>query len=139
MAAIGSLLTGLAALWSISEASDIASRDQLRQNMQLYLNTYMHVQDQFGAAAIGDVKVYDQLSAEGKANIQIVDGLLVSVVDAMYAANDPRVDTWKGFIRTIPGPLASGYPLWVYATRAETQAAIKAAQEAIRSSPDPVK
>ena len=101
VAAIGSLVAALAALWSIWEASDIASRDQLGQAMQLYLTTYLQEQGRLGADAFGEIQKYNHLKPEEKAAIQIVDGLLVSVVDAMYLAHDTRVDTWKKYIQTI--------------------------------------
>jgi hypothetical protein len=52
----------------------------------------------------------------------------------MYLADDPRVDEWKTYIKVIQGPLIDGTPLETYATQAKTKAAIKEAQEAVRTS-----
>jgi hypothetical protein len=140
VAAVGAAVSAGAALYSIREASDIASQDQVRQTVQLYLTTYREVEDKVGAAAFNHVEIYNHLNTEAKSEVQIVLGLLVNVVDAMYAAQDPRKGKWSKFIRGIPGPLADdNFDLTVYAAQPETKAAIRDAQQIVRTSLDEFK
>jgi hypothetical protein len=49
----------------------------------------------------------------------------------MYSSDDPRADTWANYIQAIPGPLATGYPLEIYATHPKTIEAIKKAKQVV--------
>jgi hypothetical protein len=69
LAAIGSLAAALVALWSTFEGNASASRDQLRQAMQLYLTTYMQVMNRLGPDAVHHANAYQHLSQAERANI----------------------------------------------------------------------
>jgi hypothetical protein len=129
-AAIAAVFSAYAAI----EANATAQKSEVRQLLVTYLATYRETMKDLGLDALSSVAAYKALKKEQKEQVKIVDGLLVSVVDAMYESSDSRADVWAGFIKAIPGPLADGYPLEDYATNRKTITAIKQATNAILKS-----
>jgi hypothetical protein len=138
------ITTAVAALCSLGAVIDshiaaehayrLQLKSELRQTLITYLTAFRETTASHQFNILPSISDYCKANTEVKTEVQIVDGLLVSVVDTMYYNNDPRADIWASYIRAIPGPLATGYNLEVYATNEKTMAAIKAAREAILKS-----
>jgi hypothetical protein len=71
------------------------------------------------------VEGYNKLTKKDQLRVQILDGMMASIVDAMYQAGDDRVDIWAEYLRQIKGPMAGGMQLEAYATQPQTRRLIE--------------
>jgi hypothetical protein len=128
-----SLVTVIDTHNSAKNAYKLQLNSELRQILVTFLEAYRETSEKNRIGILSSIDAYNAASMNEKIQAQIVDGLLVSVVGAMYHSDDPRADTWASFIKTIPGPLAEGYPLETYATHLKTKEEIAKARRAITS------
>ncbi|MGB8321418.1 MAG: hypothetical protein WCE52_00510 [Candidatus Acidiferrum sp.] len=112
-----------------NDTQHLESEGQLSQMMLAYLTKYDECVSHTCGAGLSSVDEYRKLSSADQAAVTIVAGLLISVVDAMYRADDNRAGKWKDYIAGIPGPLVGNTLLESYATDDRTSEAIRLASE----------
>ena len=128
VAIIISLISVCISVWIACQQERAANDVVMRDAISRYLATYSEV-----------LKDGTELNPEGfkrldwrdQRRVEILNGLLVSVVDAMYEAGDKRAALWAGYLARIDGPIANGFELEAYASRPETLAVIQSVRQRI--------
>jgi hypothetical protein len=118
--------------YSQNQTLQLQLQSVISQNIAVYTERYSNAITEGLGDGINSVDGYKKLNGSQQSKVQIVDGLLCSLVDALYYGGDTkRADIWASYIAAIPGPLATGYPLEIYASHPKTKAAISKARENI--------
>ena len=112
-----------------NDTQHLESEGQLSQMMLAYLTKYDECVSHACGEWLSSVDEYRKLSNADQADVTIVAGLLISVVDAMYRVNANRAGKWKDYIAGIPGHLVGNTLLKSYATDDRTIEAIRLARE----------
>ena len=133
VATIASAVAAVAAYVTALNAEKQAEASEVRQAIIAYTTLYTDLRNKVDYPAIANISDYNRSEPKIQSQIIVVDGLLVSVIDAMYRSNDARADQWAGFLKGIPGPLVQpNFDLDVYATERRTVDAIHTARAAIQ-------
>jgi hypothetical protein len=112
------------------EAHHTAQTAELRQTMLTYLAVFKEqTADKHKRGILAKIRCYNDATEEEQIRVQIIDGLLVAVVDAMYDDDHPSAEIWASYIAGIPGPLSNGYELEIYARNKRTKEAINRAKQ----------
>jgi hypothetical protein len=131
-----SVVASCSSLYTARYASQQADESSVRQSLITYIAVEAEDRDKIPYDAITTVNGYETTDPKNRNRIQILLGLLVNTVDTMYKAEDPRVDTWAGFICAIPGPLGDkAFKIEGYAADSHTLTAIAKAKAFVRDHP----
>jgi hypothetical protein len=88
--------------------------------LRTYIDAYRSFTDKNDSNILSNAECFERATPAQKQEVQIIAGLLVMVVDEMYATDDPRAKQWAKYIKAIPGPLAPQYEVDAYATNKNT-------------------
>jgi hypothetical protein len=134
-AAVCSAIAAGTSAYVATQARKQVQTSEVRQSQQVYLGAYREARNKIDYAVMSTVDAYNRASPNEQSQIQIVEGLLVSVVDTMYQTGDAHAPMWAEYIKSIPGPLVqSGFELEGFAADPRTIAAIDKARQTIRAT-----
>ena len=132
-AATAAILSAAFSYFSYCETRRANLEADVNRTMTAYLSAFAEASSNFAIEEIiTNLEAYKSASTNQKVRTQIVNGLLVQLVDAMYAAEDCRRYAWGYFLKGAQAPGKAGYPIEVYAKQPQTLLAIRNG----KSSPD---
>lgn len=133
MVAIATIASAIAAgfsAYSTSVYTNSSRESEKRQILQSYLTMYADVVSKIDGEVMSSVAGFTGADRKSQAIIEILGGMLVTVVDAMYETGDGRASAWVEFIEKIPGPLVKpGFCLENFAKTDQTMLKIEKARE----------
>jgi hypothetical protein len=130
--ALGTLLAAFFAWFAAKETRDIAGSSRVQQLQALYLTYYASTLDANKDAF--DPNAYNQLPPNVQARAGITFGLLTSLIDAMYTANDPRLSITIKSLEAFGGPICAYRIERHYATDPRTLADVEQVRKNIRAA-----
>ncbi|MDQ2659499.1 MAG: hypothetical protein M3Y03_03685 [Verrucomicrobiota bacterium] len=137
--AIGAVITlgiSLAALSvsivSYQETREATRNGMVRENLARYLAAYADTMKE--DEHLTNVDAFLKLSWREQRRVEIVDGLLATVVDAMYTTDDERAEVWANYLRYITAPVAAGFHLEAYVSHPKTRRLVEEIEESSRQS-----
>ena len=126
IAVAAAVLSAAFAYFSYSETKRANLEAHVDRTMIAYLSAFAEASNNLTIGeTLQNPEAYKLATTNQKRRTEIVNGLLVQLVDAMYAAEDCRRYAWAQYLQGAQGPSKAGYPIEDYAKLPQTLHAIK--------------
>jgi hypothetical protein len=140
VSAAAAVLAALVAWLAYCETKQANLSADLNRSMSAYLAGYLDANSLLSAGdPLRFAAAYQALPVGDRRRVEILNGLLVSVVDAMYASGDCRASVWASFLQNSKGPSQSGALIEGFAKQPETRSAIAASRTSIFVTEESIK